>query len=179
MLSVTGCVVDHIGFFIGFRWYVPRFKPPRKNSMDNATEAKTNVAQQIAQAAIAFQQTRTGHAPLSVTVVLGADTLVVTLHGALSPAEQVLAKTPEGAAQLQTFHRQLFKNSCEPLRQEIKRITGVDVREATVELEPLTGSLVQVFTTGTMVQVFQLAYNVPADNWSGTGTGEPILTPGV
>ena len=104
-----------------------------------------------------------------MTVVLGAATLVVTLHGALSPAEQVLAKSAAGAAQVQKFHRQLFANSCEPLRQEIKRITGVDVREATAEVEPMTGTVVQVFTTGTMVQVFQLAQNVPADNWGGNG----------
>ena len=98
--------------------------------MDKSTTSKSTVAQQIAQAAIAFQEKRTGHAPISVTVVLGADTLVITLHGAFSPAEQALAKTPEGAAHVRKFHRELFANSCEPLRQEIKRITGVDVREA-------------------------------------------------
>jgi uncharacterized protein YbcI len=143
--------------------------------MDPSIEAKSNVAQQIAQAAIAFQQERTGHAPVSVTVVLGADTLVVTLHGVLSPAERALAQTPEGAANVQKFHRELFLSSCESLRQEIKRITGVDVREATAEVEPMTGTVVQVFTTGTMVQVFQLAQSVPADNWSGNGQGEPIV----
>ncbi len=133
------------------------------------------MAQQIAQAAIAFQEQRTGHAPTSVTVVLGADTLVITLHGAFSPAEQALAKTPEGAAHVQKFHRELFANSCEPLRQEIKRITGVDVQEATAEVEPTTSTIVQVFTTGTMVQVFQLAQNVPMDNWSGNGNGEQLV----
>ena len=137
--------------------------------MEMLSQSNSTVAQQIAQAALAFHEQGTGHAPKSVTVVLGADTLVVTLHGALSPAEQVLAKSAAGAAQVQKFHRQLFANSCEPLRQEIKRITGVDVREATAEVEPMTGTVMQVFTTGTMVQVFQLAQNVPADNWSGNG----------
>ena len=137
--------------------------------MEMLSQSTSTVAQQIAQAALAFHEQGTGHAPKSVTVVLGADTLVVTLHGALSPAEQVLAKTAAGAAQVQKFHRQLFANSCEPLRQEIKRITGVDVREATAEVEPMTGTVMQVFTTGTMVQVFQLAQSVPADNWSGNG----------
>ena len=70
---------------------------------------------------------------------------------------------------MQNFHRQLFTNSYEPLRQEIKRITGVDVREAIAAVEPTTGTVMQVFTTGTMVQVFQLAQSVPADNWSGNG----------
>ena len=98
-------------------------------------KSNSTMAQQIAEAASAFEQRRTGHVPESVTVVLSEDTLVVTLHGALSPAEKALAKTPAGAAQVQEFHRQLFTTSSESLRQEIKRITGVEVREATAEVE--------------------------------------------
>ena len=130
---------------------------------------KLSMAQQVAEAASAFQQQRTGHAPKAVTVVLSEDTLVITLHGALSAAEEALAKTSAGAAQVQDFHRKLFTSSCEPLREEIKRITGVEVREATAEVEPSTGTVVQVFTKGTMVQVFLLAHGVPAEAWSGNG----------
>ena len=128
-----------------------------------------SVAERIAQAAVAFQQQRTGHKPKSVAVVLSGDTLLITLHGALSQAEKALAQSPAGAAQVQEFHRQLFANSANELRQEIKRITGVEVREATTEVETTTGTVVQVFTTGTMVQVFSLAQGVPADSWSGNG----------
>src|SRR3954467_13021621 len=89
---------------------------------------QATMAQQIARAAIAFEQRRTGnHVPKSVTVVLSDSTLVITLHDALSPAEKSLAKSAAGAAQMQEFHRQLFANSAESLRQEIKRITGMDV----------------------------------------------------
>ena len=130
-----------------------------------------SVAQQIAQAAIALQQQRTGHEPKSVAVVLSGDTLLITLHGALSPAEKALAQNPKGAAQVQEFHRQLFTNSADELRQEIKRITGVEVREATAEVETTTGTIVQVFTTGTMVQVFLLAKGVPSGSWTGNGLG--------
>jgi uncharacterized protein YbcI len=125
-------------------------------------------AQQIAQAALDFEQKITGRAPKSVTVVLSGDTLVITLHGALSPAEKLLAGTPEGIAQVQEFHRQLFASASASLRQKIKRITGVKVREATAEVEAATGTVVKVFTSGTVVQVFLLARGVPADNWSGT-----------
>ncbi len=127
------------------------------------------MAQQIAQVASAFEQQRTGHMPSSVTVVLSDNTLVVTLHGALSPAEKALAQSPDGAAQVQDFHRQLFTSSSQSLREEIKRITGVDVREATAEVETATGTVVQVFTTGTMVQVFLLAHGIPTETWSGNG----------
>jgi uncharacterized protein YbcI len=132
-------------------------------------ESNSTVAQQIAQAARAFEQRRTGHVPKAVTVVLNGDTLVITLRGALSPAEKALARSPAGAAQLQEFHRQLFTNSAGWLRQEIKRITGVEVREANAEVETATGIVVQVFTTGTVVQVFRLAGSVPADTWSENG----------
>ena len=102
---------------------------------------KPSMAEQIARAAIAFEQRRTGdHVPKSVTVVLSEGTLVITLHEALSPAERNLAKTPAGAAQMQEYHRQLFANSSAALRQEIKRITGLDVREATAEIEPCSGA---------------------------------------
>ncbi len=131
------------------------------------------MAQQVAQAVRAFQQQRTGLVPGAVTVVLSDETLVVTLQGALSAAEQALAKTPAGAAQVQEFHRQLFRSSVEPLRQEIKRITGVEVREAAAEVEPSTGAVVHAFTNGTMVQVFLLARTVGAETWNSDARAKP------
>jgi len=130
-------------------------------------QSTSTMAQRIAEAATSFQRQRTGHAPKSVTVVLGGDTLVITLHGALSPAEQAMAQSPDGAAKMQEFHRQLFLSASDTLRQEIKRITGMEVREATVEVEPRTGALVQVFTSGTMVQVFLLSGEVPSGSFNG------------
>ena len=124
------------------------------------------MAHQVAQAVLAFQQQTTGHTPKAITVVLSQDTLVVTLHEALSPAEKDMAKkSPAGAAKVQEFHRQLFSNSSQSLREEIQRITGVEVREAVAEVEPTTGAVVCAFASGTMVQVFQLAQGILADTW--------------
>jgi uncharacterized protein YbcI len=130
------------------------------------------MAQQVAQAVGAFQHRQTGYQPKAVTVVLSEDTVVVTLHEALSPAEKALACTPEGAAQVQEFHRQLFKGSVELLRQEIRRITGVAVGEAAAEIETTTGAVVHAFTSGTMVQVFQLAGRISAEAWNGSGLND-------
>lgn len=129
------------------------------------------MAQQIAQAASVFEQQRTGLVPKSVTVVQSEGTLVVTLHGALSPAEQALAKSRAGAAQVQEFHRELFASASDALRREIKRITGVEVREAAAEIEPTTGTVVAVFTTGTVVHVYLLARSIPADTWNANEPG--------
>jgi uncharacterized protein YbcI len=136
----------------------------------------STMAQQIAQAASAFEERVTGHAPKSVTVVLCDNTLVITLHGALSPAEKALAQSPEGAAQVQEFHRQLFTNSFDALRLEIKGITGVDVREATAEVETTTGTVVKAFATGTVVQVYLLARDLPTEAWSGMSNGPVAAT---
>lgn len=124
------------------------------------------MAQRVAQAASLFQQERTGHTPRAVTVVLSNDTLVVTLHDALTPAEIALSRSPEGAARVQEFHRQLFANASGKLREDIQRITGVRVREAAAEVETATGTVVHAFTSGTMVQVFQLADPVANSDWN-------------
>ena len=130
------------------------------------------MAQQVAEAICGFQAQRTGFAPKAVTLVLSDDTLVVTLHEALSPAEKALSRTPEGALQVQEYHRQLFKSSVDLLREEIKRITGVAVGQAAAEIETTTGAVVHAFTTGTMVQVFRLAGRISLDAWNGSGIEE-------
>ena len=130
-------------------------------------EAKLTMAQQIARVAGTFQQQRTGHAPKVVTVILSGDTLVITLHDALTPAEQAMARSPAGAVRVQEFHRRLFADSVDPLRQEIKKITGMEVRESAAEVETTTGTVVHAFTNGTMVQVFLLAQGISDDAWNG------------
>jgi uncharacterized protein YbcI len=96
--------------------------------------------------------------------VLREDTLVITLHGVLSRAEKALAKSPTGAVEVQEFHRQLFASASDSLLQDIKSITGVDVRSATAEVETMSG---------TMVHVCLLARFVPMDSWSESQPVDP------
>jgi len=70
------------------------------NLMDHSNPT---VAEQIAQAAIAFELQRTGDRPQSARVVLSEDTLVITLHEALSPAEKALPRTPRGPLKCRSF----------------------------------------------------------------------------
>jgi uncharacterized protein YbcI len=123
------------------------------------------MAQRVARAATAFQQQSTDHVPKSVAAVVIDDTLVITLHGALTLAEKALAqRSPASAAQIQEYHRQLFADACEPLRQEVQKITGVAVREATAQVETMTG---------TMVQVFLLADGISAELWNASKGERP------
>ena len=67
---------------------------------------------------------------------------------------------------MQDFHRQLFASGSDALRQEIKKITGVDVRDATAEVDPATGTVVAVFSSGTVVHVYLLASAIAAADWN-------------
>ncbi len=115
-----------------------------------------DLSKELAQIALAMQSERTGHTPKAVTVVASDETVVLTLHEALTPAEKVLASTEHGASKVEQYHRALFAVSCDELRKEIQRLTGRKVREAAVVVEPATGAIVHAFTSGTVVQIFQL-----------------------
>lgn len=132
------------------------------------------IAQQLANAARDFQTKQTGRAPSNVTVAVSEDTLVFTLHEVLSPVEQALAKSAEGAANLREYHKQLFGNSADSLRKEIERITGRKVREAAAEIDPGTGSVTHVFTTGTTVQVFLMDGAVPSQDSIPGDSRQPV-----
>ncbi len=160
------CVLGHIGFFCATETDNGSSRQGRI-PVDQPTSSK---AEQIGAAAKSFEQERTGHRPKSVTVVLSDDALVITLHGALSEAEKKLAADSDGAENLREFHRQLFASAAGPLRREVEQITGVKVRDAVAEIEPGTGSVVKVFSTGTVVQVFLLAGSVETDVWSDRRT---------
>lgn len=111
-----------------------------------------------------MQAERTGHSPKAVTVVASDETVVVTLHEALTPAEKILARSTVGAAQVEGYHRALFAVSCDQLRMEIQRLTGRKVKESAVVIEPATGAIVHAFTSGTIVQIFQLeASSLPVE----------------
>jgi uncharacterized protein YbcI len=137
-----------------------------------------NFSKELAEIAMSMQSERTGHTPKAVTVVASDETVVLTLHEALSPAEKILAKTEAGAAKVEQYHRALFAVSCDELRREIQRLTGRKVREAAVVVEPATGAIVHAFTSGTMVQIFQLephgvvtqvSAGIPNDNGDTSG----------
>ena len=63
----------------------------------------------------------------------------------------------------------MFDTAAGVFRRRIKDITGVEVRETAAEVEPTSGTVVTVFTSGTVVQVYLLAADVPTDTWTDNG----------
>ena len=111
---------------------------------------------QLSEIAGVQQQLRTGHLPKKVDVAFAGNALVMVLHDALTTAEKKLAQDPKACDQLQAFHRELFLNSSNTMKQEISRVTGKAVRETVSELETGAGSLVYAPLTGVMIQVYML-----------------------
>lgn len=139
--------------------------------MTPTPQTPSNRAQLVAEAAREFHEKQRGHLPGAVTVVLSEGVLVITLHDALSPAEKALAASTEGAQKVQEFHKRLFEQSCDVLRKDVERITGVVVRDAATEMLPASGTVVYTFAGGTIVQVFLLADPVPPEAGEHGGTG--------
>jgi uncharacterized protein YbcI len=124
------------------------------------------IAQQLAAVTVDFELWRTGRSPDWVTVVISGQRIVITLEGILSVGETFVSKTSAGAAAISEFHQLLFETTSHRLRDEVARITGLDV----VQLNPeasTAGAIVPIFATGAVVLVIHLAGTLPAETWSG------------
>jgi uncharacterized protein YbcI len=155
-------VIDYLDGDRSRRFFFARRRVLMRADERDAMKQKSapTIAERIGQATCAFHERQTGRVLKSVNVVISADTIVVTLMGALSQAEQLLAQSPERAATVQEFHHHLFQSASETIRTEIERVANVDVKEASV----------QVLATGNMVQVFLLAQVLTTESWSGPCT---------
>lgn len=108
-------------------------------------QADSDLAQQIAQVAVAVEQNRTGQKPRSVAVVLCDDRLTITLRSNSSAATEIRGGNATRAAQETAVDRPL-PNECVPLlRREIERIIGVRIREAAEEGGTTSGAAMRVF----------------------------------
>lgn len=138
----------------------------------------STMAEHVAHTVRDFHQQQTGRAPQSVTVIFSEGMLAITMREALTPAEKKQCRTAEGCAEVRDSHRRRLQSNVGALGREIVRITGVPVREAAAEIETVTGTVVHLFTTGSMVQVFHLAGGLSAEFWSES-EGEPTKSAGM
>jgi uncharacterized protein YbcI len=111
-----------------------------------------------------------------MSVQLSEDILLISWRGALSPSEITMVNTLTGVTRLQEFHRQLFTEASEGLREEINVITGVKVCEATAEIEAISNDAKQEYATGMMMQMYRLDGSLPAESWSERGCGVASAT---
>ena len=100
--------------------------------------------------------------PGGVTVVADGRWMVVNIHEAFSPVERRLAADEEGSNRVEDFHRYLFDNSLDSLRNHVRRSTGVELRGAIAHVDATTCSVLKTFTTNQAVELFLLGQGLPA-----------------
>ncbi len=102
--------------------------------------------QQIVEAVSSFQETQLAVICKSVVVDLHADTLVVTLCGATSPAERDFARDRKARELLDKFYSELFDVIKPILEAKIQEILGRQVRRSWLNIDPVSGAGVILLT---------------------------------
>ena len=105
------------------------------------------MAHQIAQAAISLEKRLTGHERKWRVAFMNDDPIVIAVHASLTADEVAQTQCMGGGARIKEVHRALFAACRNSMRQEIERITGMEVSEASVDTEPAAGGVVLLFET--------------------------------
>jgi uncharacterized protein YbcI len=119
--------------------------------------SRQNIGLLVARAARACERRRATPGREWVAVFMNEDTIVIAMHGSLTDEERALTRTPAGTTRVREFHRQLFADVTDTLAQQIRSITGMDVRGTTAEINVTTGTVMHVLTTATVLADFLLS----------------------
>lgn len=131
------------------------------DSLFLAPDRDQRAARRVAQAAGAFEQVLFGRAPISITVAIKSESMVVTIFEAFSAMERRLARTDEGSRRVVDFHRALFDSTRDLLRDHVRETTGVDLPGGLVHVDGETGSVTKTFTTDADIELFLLGDGLP------------------
>ena len=99
----------------------------------------------ISEAIIKFEQEFMGRCPIETVIYIIKDIIFVQLKGVLTPAEEQLAKTSEGAALVKETHVQLLEGARALLKNIIIEITGCRIKSLHSDISTKTGERVIVF----------------------------------
>ena len=110
--------------------------PPTKGQMEA----------QIATAITQFEREHLGRGPQEVRTWILQDLVLVRLKGVLTPAEEKLARDPEGHRLVKDVRRQLLEGSRPILDELILDLTEVQVVSLHSDISIETGERIIVFT---------------------------------
>jgi uncharacterized protein YbcI len=99
----------------------------------------------IAAAVTQFEREHLGRGPQEVRAWIIQDLILVRLKGVLTPAEEKLARDPEGRRLIKELRRQLVEGSRSMLDDMILDLTGVQVVSLHSDISVRTGERIIVF----------------------------------
>lgn len=110
------------------------------------SQTKGQLEAKIAGAVTQFEREHLGRGPHEVRAWIIDDLILVRLKRVLTPAEEKLARDPEGRRLVKEVRRQLVEGSRALLDEMILNLTGVQVVSLHSDISVLTGERIIVFT---------------------------------
>ena len=109
------------------------------------SQTKGQLEAKIAVAITQFEREHMGHGPQEVRAWIIQDMILVRLKRVLTPAEQKLARDPEGHHLVKEVRRQLIEGSSPMLHEMIQDLTDVELISLHSDISVKTGERVIVF----------------------------------
>lgn len=110
------------------------------------SKTKGQIEAQISEAIIKFEKEYMGRGPAETRAYIIKDMVFVRLKGVLTPAEEQLTESPEGADLIKRTRMQLMESARVLLENMIMAITGCQVQSLHTDISTKTGERVIVFT---------------------------------
>lgn len=112
--------------------------------MDRISKGQTEA--KISEAIIKFEKEYMGRGPVETKVYIIKDMVFIRLKGVLTPAEERLAKSAEGAGLIKRTRMQLLESSRQLLETMILGIVDCQVLSLHTDISTKTGERVIIFT---------------------------------
>lgn len=107
---------------------------------------KGQIEAQISEAIIKFEKEYFGRGPAETKTYIIDDMILIRLKGVLTPAEEQLAKTAEGADLIKKLRVQLIEGARLLLENIITNITGCQTRSLHTDISTKIGERVIIFS---------------------------------
>lgn len=109
-------------------------------------QSKGQIESKISEAIIKFEKEYMGRGPTETKSYVIKDMIFVRLKGVLTPAEEQLAKSPEGAELIKKTRMQLLEGARTMLANMITGLTHCQIQSLHTDVSTKTGERVIVFT---------------------------------
>ncbi|MCG3117394.1 MAG: DUF2294 domain-containing protein [Candidatus Manganitrophus sp. SA1] len=114
--------------------------------MPTGKKTKGQVEAEISNAIIQFEKDYMGRGPKETQAYIIDDMILLRLKGVLTPAEQQLAKNPEGTNLIKQVRSNLLEQGRGLLSELIEKMTGLKVNSLHTDISTKSGERVIIFS---------------------------------
>lgn len=114
--------------------------------MPTGKKTKGQVEAEISNAIIQFEKDYMGRGPKETQAYIIDDMILLRLKGVLTPAEQQLAKNPEGTNLIKQVRSNLLEQGRGLLSELIEKMTGLKVISLHTDISTKSGERVIIFS---------------------------------